>query len=132
MTSLSMRTKFHHAAKCNQKKAACKTPKKCIPNNTTLVNRKHNYEECLVHGCKWLYINMSDHIKKQKYLNIETFKKKNCIFFSHHKTSRAWILLLGLEVPCRNRLASTAYLAIVSSVFCMQHQNNLFFQKWLN
>ena len=54
-------------------------------------------------------------------------------FIPHQKTSRAWIFILVLVDPSRNRLASTAYFSKVSSVFCMHgyewciHQNEIIF-----
>ena len=40
-------------------------------------------------------------------------------FTPHQKTSRGWIFFVRLVDPSRNRLVSTAYFVIVSSVFCM-------------
>ena len=55
------------------------------------------------------------------HVNLKTFEI-NCGGGSapHQKASRVWEFFLGLVDPSRNKLASTTYLAIVSSVFCMQ------------
>ena len=73
-------------------------------------------------------IQWNNYLKYENGMSILLFKiwKRNV-----PKTSRGWIFFLRLVDRVRNMLASTAYFAIVSSVFCM-HQNTFVFQKWSN
>jgi len=63
--------------------------------------------------------------------NFNNFEKKNIfnifqVFWwgTPPKSIQGWIFFLGLLDPNRNRLASTAYFTIVSSMFCMHRLKN--------
>ena len=64
--------------------------------------------------------------KKKLFKNIETFLRKKIVFFffcgNNKKYPEPGYFFLGLVDPSWNRLASTAYFAIVSSVFCLHRK----------
>ena len=69
--------------------------------------------------------------KKIEFFEENLFFRKTIFlvgwFSPSQKASRGWIFFFGLVDPSWNRLTSTAYFAIVSSVFQSLHQNKFFF-----
>ena len=97
-------------------------------NDHNSKNRKFDFSFVSAHSTSSCNF---DHFWKKKcnYFcsNIETLLKKKFSFF----LVEGFFPYPRLVDPSRNRLASTAYFAIGSSVI-YAHQNPIFFQKWSN